>query len=264
MEESTTQKRWCELDAQEKLAYRRSTAARHRAKKREANPSRQPIDTPKAAANREKAKRAYDKKKRLDEAATLEAGREHQRKLRLKKDGGPIGRLMKNAIKNVLRPYVQEDQTTKRRVWNNDYRRGRYSSDEVYRFRCRLRVRLVTYLRTTGNPVAKEDATADMVVKPADELLAELEEESGLTAADSEVDHVFPLAKYNLGDVGNVNKVMHWSNFQLLTSHENKWKNDRLPTKAMAAKVERWAWPDDITEDMLPTIYPGWSTPLRM
>lgn len=28
--------------------------------------------------------------------------------------------------------------------------------------------------------------------------------------------------------------------------------------------VERWCWPDGVTEDMLPDIYPGWATPLRM
>ena len=32
----------------------------------------------------------------------------------------------------------------------------------------------------------------------------------------------------------------------------------------MAAKVDRDKWPPGITEDMLPDIYPGWATPLRM
>jgi len=32
----------------------------------------------------------------------------------------------------------------------------------------------------------------------------------------------------------------------------------------MAAKVERWCWPDGVTEDMLPDKYDGWATPLRM
>ena len=49
----------------------------------------------------------------------------------------------------------------------------------------------------------------------------------------------------------------------LLTS-ENKVKCNKLPTKAMAAKVTRSCWPDGITMDMLPDIYPGWRTPLRM
>ena len=32
----------------------------------------------------------------------------------------------------------------------------------------------------------------------------------------------------------------------------------------MAAKVDPACWPDVITMDMLPDIYPGWATPLRM
>jgi len=54
------------------------------------------------------------------------------------------------------------------------------------------------------------------------------------------------------------------SNVQPLTKNENINKSAKLPTKAMAAKVERWAWPDGVTEDMLPDIYPGWATALRM
>ena len=57
---------------------------------------------------------------------------------------------------------------------------------------------------------------------------------------------------------------MHYSNLQLLTAEENAFKRGRLPTKAMAARVDRSCWPDGITEDMLPDIYPGWRTPLRM
>ena len=41
-------------------------------------------------------------------------------------------------------------------------------------------------------------------------------------------------------------------------------KCKKLPTKAMAAKVDPACWPDGITMDMLPDIYPGWRTPLRM
>jgi len=44
---------------------------------------------------------------------------------------------------------------------------------------------------------------------------------------------------------------------------ENEEKFDKLPTKAMAAKVERWCWPAGVTEDMLPDKYPGWATALR-
>jgi len=58
--------------------------------------------------------------------------------------------------------------------------------------------------------------------------------------------------------------VCHFSNLQPLTPQENGNKFDKLPTKAMAAKVYRDKWPPGITEDMLPDIYEGWSTALRM
>lgn len=257
-------KRWSEMDREQKLQYQRDCGARHREKKRRENPPREVIDTPEAESNRNKAKRHYHSMKGRDEEATLATGRKHQADLRLKRDGGPIGRLIKNAVKNVLQPYREADQREHRQRRENEYRRERYSEDDVYRFRCCLRVRLVTYLRTTGNPVAKEESTLSMVMKPAGQLLEELEEASGLLASASEVDHIFPLSRFNLALAHNVARVMHWSNLQLLTSDENKSKNDRLPTKAMAARVERWAWPDGVTKDMLPDIYPDWATALRM
>ena len=258
------EKRWCEMDREEKLQYQRDSGARHRAKKKNLKPVRQLIDTPAAAARRDAARLKYATKKRQDEAATLQSGREHQRLLRLKRDGGPIGRLMKNVIKNVLQPYKKVDQNAARRLYHNTYRRKRYSEDDVYRFRCRLRVRLVTYLRTTGNPVVKDSSTFDMLGKTPTDVLDHLEQTSQMEVSTSEIDHVFALAAYNLSVVTNTEKVMHWSNLQLLTPEENKSKNDKLPTKAMAAKVDPSCWPDGITMDMLPDIYPGWSTALRM
>lgn len=88
-------------------------------------------------------------------------------------------------------------------------------------------------------------------------------EKTGTTreCVDMHIDHIFPVCIYS---TDQEKLVMNFSNLQLLTNKENLWKKDRLPTKAMAAKVERWAWPPGITEDMLSDIYPGWSTPLRM
>lgn len=79
-----------------------------------------------------------------------------------------------------------------------------------------------------------------------------------------EVDHIFPFALYDATAEADLLKVMHFSNTQPLSKNENMHKSDKLPTKAMAAKVARWAWPDGVTEDMLPDIYDGWATPLRM
>lgn len=80
----------------------------------------------------------------------------------------------------------------------------------------------------------------------------------------NDIDHIFPFVLFDLDSHGDQQKVMHWSNLQLLTPEENKSKNDKLPTKAMAAKVDPSCWPDGVTMDDLPDIYPGWATPLRM
>jgi hypothetical protein len=58
--------------------------------------------------------------------------------------------------------------------------------------------------------------------------------------------------------------MMHWSNYQPLTNFENAQKSNKLPTKAMADKVDRSCWPDGITMDKLPDRYDGWATGLRM
>lgn len=248
------------MTKEEKLEYNRICGAKHRKKKRIEKGPRVLKDTKKAEATRTSSLKHYHKKKGVDLEGTLASAREHQRLLRLKRDGGPVGRLMKSVMKNILRPYIKETRRLNRQERVNKMRRERYSSDDVYRFRCRLRVRLVTYMRTTGNNVVKSEATSDMVGKPADELLEMLEEKSGLCVDESEVDHIFPLALFDLSDSDNVKRVMHWSNYQLLTVEENRNKKDTLPTKVMASNVERWAWPPGVTEDMLPDIYEGWWT----
>jgi hypothetical protein len=81
---------------------------------------------------------------------------------------------------------------------------------------------------------------------------------------DLHVDHVFPIKCYDLREETQKAAATHYTNLQLLLPTENHHKSAKLPTKAMAAKVDRDKWPPGITDDMLPDIYPGWATPLRM
>lgn len=85
-----------------------------------------------------------------------------------------------------------------------------------------------------------------------------------LSMQSTHLDHIFPCVLYNPEVSGWQRKCFHYSNIQPLSAKENRNKYVKLPTKAMAAKVDRDKWPPGITEDMLPDIYPGWSTPLRM
>ena len=91
---------------------------------------------------------------------------------------------------------------------------------------------------------------------------AQLTEED--TKGAVHVDHIFPMARSDLITPAGAQKANHFTNLQPLPARDNCSKKDRLPTKAMAAKVDPACWPDGITMDMLPDIYPGWATPLRM
>lgn len=126
----------------------------------------------------------------------------------------------------------------------------------------RLRSRLGVFLRSKKMP--KHSATFDLVGKSAADVHLHLQQQlrPGDDYRKCQIDHIFSVQCYK--DVNDQKKMMHWSNLQPLTAEENRSKSDKLPTKAMAAKVARSAWPDGVTEDMLPDIYDGWATPLRM
>lgn len=127
----------------------------------------------------------------------------------------------------------------------------------------RLRDRITSFVRRKR--CKKQGKTADLIGCDYDAMVAHLEcNERGLTIPENEIDHIFPLTRYKIKDADQQFKAMNFTNMQLLTTKENLDKRNKLPTKAMAAKVERWAWPPGVTEDMLPDKYDGWETPLRM
>jgi 5-methylcytosine-specific restriction endonuclease McrA len=139
----------------------------------------------------------------------------------------------------------------------------RRQTDETFVIVKRMRARLGSFTRSKNVP--KQGHTFTLIGTSPAGLVEHLQSQApGENLKLMQTDHVFPLSKYNIGSTDAQSMAMHMSNLQPLTRIENKDKTDRFPTKAMAAKVERWAWPPGITEDMLPDIYPGWSTPLRM
>ena len=125
----------------------------------------------------------------------------------------------------------------------------RRHTDEVYNLMCSQRSRLKRYLRATKT--IKAAAAFTLIGCTAAELRDHLKRQlpDDRVLREMEVDHIFPLARYKPDEQ---HKFMHWSNVQPLTRAENRLKWYGLPTKAMAAKVERWAWPDGVTEDNLP------------
>ena len=123
-------------------------------------------------------------------------------------------------------------------------------------------MRLQTFIK--NGRFTKDASTSKLIGMSFPDLMRYLCEMAGVSemTRGHHVDHIFPLARFGEHEE---HKMMHYSNLQLLTSKENQSKSARLPTKDMAARVHRDRWRDEITEDsMLPDIYPGWRTPLRM
>lgn len=138
----------------------------------------------------------------------------------------------------------------------------RYKTDTTFNVTKKMRMRLFNHLSVVN--ANKKGKTLDLIGCSSRQLKDHLSKQCNGDVKQYNIDHIFALMQHDMTTIDGQKKAMHWSNLQPLTSTENQSKSDKLPTKAMAAKVERWAWPTGITEADLPDIYPGWSTPLRM
>ena len=127
----------------------------------------------------------------------------------------------------------------------------------------RMRARLGSFLRCNKAP--KTGHTFDMIKKSPEELTQFLVSRlrPGERLETMEADHIFPLCAYNIETRDGQYAAMHFSNMTPLTKEENGEKNGKLPTKAMASLVEKWAWPPGVSEAMLPDVYVGWDSPFR-
>lgn len=144
-------------------------------------------------------------------------------------------------------------------AYNTIYDRERRQTDKAYNMACRVRSRFTNFMNQKGK--SKAETTFSLVGCTRSEFLEYLDSLDG--PDEYHLDHIFPLSSYTVDDQTQY-QMMHFSNFQKLTALENIRKSDRLPTKAMAVKVERWAWPAGITSDMLPDKYDDWETATRM
>ena len=144
------------------------------------------------------------------------------------------------------------------------YEKNRRKSDITFKLKGRMRARLGAFLRDRNIP--KTGRTFNLIGCTPSQLKEYLcgQMKNLKMFRDMEADHIFPLSMYRIQEQKQQEKAMNFTNMQPLTKYENEIKLNKLPTKAMAAKVNPDCWPDGITIDMLPDIYPGWATPLRM
>jgi len=146
--------------------------------------------------------------------------------------------------------------------YGSEYYKDKRENDPLFLISERCRDRLNAFLKRAHG--TKTGHTHDLVCCTWEEFHDHLNAQmDGEGWKEIELDHIFPFHAFKHDDAIQ-KKVMHYTNVQPLTVAENRSKATKLPTKEMAAKVDRNCWPYGITEDMLPDIYPGWATPLRM
>jgi hypothetical protein len=198
--------------------------------------------------------------------ADPQANRDHSRLWRLKNPEKKVAADKVYYEKNRSRRLVQMAEYEMANhdellIRSNKRQRERRVEDVSFAIGGRLRARLQTFL---GPTAPKAGNTYDLIGCSPRDLQDHLERQTSFDIRDGEIDHIFAMTQYNLEVAEQQFKAMHFSNVQPLTAKENRNKSNKLPTKAMAAKVDPACWPDGITMDMLPDIYPGWRTPLRM
>lgn len=168
----------------------------------------------------------------------------------------------KAAVAKTLKAY-REKHKVKRNKQIKEINKARRKNDPVYRAACQCRTRIGNFLRS--NNILKKGKTFDQIGCTPPELAAHL----GISRNSDldrwkHIDHIFPLTMYGLTSKEQQCKAMHYSNLQVLTESENESKHGRLPTKAMAAKVNIDCWPAGVSWEDLPDVYQGWSTGLKM
>ena len=177
----------------------------------------------------------------------------------------PVSNCVIRAISRVLQKAKARDYASKyqkeHRTEINERMRDMRKNNPAWRAEVNLRSRLADYARTNG--FLKKQSTEVLLQCSWEEFAAHLERLDA-DYGNREIDHVFPMSMFRLEQESEQRKCMHFTNLQPLTLIENRDKYNKLPTKAMAARVDPGCWPDGVTEDMLPDVYPGWTTPLRM
>lgn len=131
----------------------------------------------------------------------------------------------------------------------NAYHKKRRATDPAYKVRCNLGNRLREFMRLHNG--TKAAGTMELIGCSREKLIAHLQSQlpTGESLLEYSIDHIFPMSLYDATDAEQQRQMMHYTNLQPLKLYGeggNVSKNNKLPTRAEAMRVERWAWPPGI------------------
>jgi hypothetical protein len=165
-----------------------------------------------------------------------------------KKDSDAFGAAAELAglTRTELATQRKEARKNKPKFNETSYRKQRYAEDDQFRIRCKLSVRLREAVVAVGLP--DHASIVDMVGVPMAVLKAELiatGKSEGLAIATSDIDHIFPISRYDMGT--EAHKANHWTNLRLCKPKPNKQKCNALPPLDLALMVDRDHWPASVS-----------------
>jgi 5-methylcytosine-specific restriction endonuclease McrA len=125
----------------------------------------------------------------------------------------------------------------------NEYRKERLLSDAHYAAETRCRSRLRMAMLRMGH--GKASNTMDLVGCTSKELVDHLgaEQWSKRHELDLVIDHIWPLAAYDLADPDQQSMCFNFRNLRLCTSTENLSKSNQLPDQQLRNTVPQHLWP---------------------
>ena len=146
-----------------------------------------------------------------------------------------------------------KENPDKYRAANAKYARRRLATDAVFRLQKNLRTRLRAAIVKVG--AQKRHTTMQLVgcdgIHLVAHLTAQLSSGETLLSKDMDVDHIFPMSRYDMTRVDEQRRCMHWSNLRPLLKKKNQMKHAKLPPRSVAMRVNRECWPVGVDESDL-------------
>ena len=134
------------------------------------------------------------------------------------------------------------------RECTNMYKRERYRDDANYKIATKYRSRLNGALRNCGT---SHHGKLELIGCTIDQLRLYLDL-FGCTAVDQHIDHIMPLASFELTVPEQLKRAAHWSNLQPLSAANNMSKGHDEPVGfEWNVVVGRWMWSDDTGQENL-------------
>ena len=143
-------------------------------------------------------------------------------------------------VQAVRKAYkARPENRERRRVLSRIRMKQRRKEDPAYRLQCTVRKRMWDALRGAR----KSDRSMNLIGCSPDTLRLCLEArfEPGMTwdnyGSAWHVDHIIPLAAYDLTDPEQQRQAFHYTNLQPMWAHENMAKGDEVPGTEMVLRL---------------------------